>query len=33
MTMTLIREVLLWCVCLNYAALLIWSGAFIFARS
>jgi uncharacterized protein DUF6868 len=27
-----IKHVLLWCVVLNYAILLIWSGAFIFAH-
>lgn len=32
MTTSLMKEVLLWCVVLNYAVLLIWSGTFIFAR-
>jgi hypothetical protein len=28
-----IRHFLLWCVGLNYAILLIWSGAFVFAHN
>ncbi|SFR95088.1 hypothetical protein SAMN05216570_1121 [Dyella sp. OK004] len=32
MTTSLMKDVLLWCVVLNYAVLLIWSGVFIFAR-
>lgn len=32
MTMTGIKEVLLWCVGLNYAILLIWAGVFICAH-
>lgn len=27
-----IKDFLLWCVVLNYAALIIWAGAFIFAH-
>ncbi len=33
MTTTLIKEVLLWYVCLNYAVLLLWAGTFVFARN
>jgi len=33
MTMTAIREALLWCVLINYALLLIWAGMFIFAHN
>lgn len=29
MTTNLMKDVLLWCVVLNYAILLIWSGTFI----
>ena len=32
MTTNDIKHVLLWCVGLNYAILLIWSGVFIFAH-
>lgn len=32
MTTTLIKDVLLWCVVLNYVVLLSWAGVFIFAR-
>ena len=32
MTINVIKDILLWCVGLNYAVLFIWSGAFIFAR-
>ncbi|GAA0708380.1 hypothetical protein ISN75_10775 [Dyella marensis] len=32
MTTTLIRQVLIWSTCLNYAVLLAWAGGFIFAR-
>lgn len=32
MTVTGIKEVLLWCVVLNYAILLIWVGVLIFAH-
>lgn len=32
MTTALMKDVLLWCVGLNYAVLLVWSGTFIFAR-
>ena len=32
MTTNEAKEVLLWCVCLNYAVLLIWFGVFVFAH-
>ena len=32
MTMIETKDVLLWCAGLNYAVLLLWSGAFIFAH-
>jgi len=32
MTIALIKEVLLWCVLINYALLLIWAGIFIWAH-
>ncbi|MFC4762887.1 DUF6868 family protein [Dyella koreensis] len=32
MTTTLIKDVLIWCVVLNYIILLAWAGVFIFAR-
>ena len=32
MTMNEIKNVLLWCVGLNYAVLFIWFGAFLFAH-
>lgn len=32
MTVTEIKDVLLWCVGLNYAVLFIWAGVFIFAH-
>ena len=32
MTTNEIRQVLLWCTVLNYAILLIWAGAFVFAH-
>jgi hypothetical protein len=27
-----IKDFLLWCVCLNYALLLVWAGVFVFAH-
>lgn len=27
-----LKDFLLWCLCLNYALLLVWAGAFIFAH-
>jgi hypothetical protein len=27
-----IKDFLLWCTCLNYALLLVWAGAFVFAH-
>jgi uncharacterized protein DUF6868 len=33
MTISLVKEMLLGCVIFNYAILLIWSGAFVFARN
>jgi len=32
MTMQLIKDVLLWCVGINYAVLFIWFGVFVFAH-
>jgi hypothetical protein len=32
MTMNEIKEILLWCVGLNYTVLLIWFGVFVFAH-
>lgn len=32
MTISEIKEALLWCTAINYALLLIWAGIFIFAR-
>ena len=32
MTMSEIKEVLLWCVGINYGILLVWFGAFIYAH-
>jgi hypothetical protein len=27
-----LKDFLLWCVCLNYALLLVWAGVFVFAH-
>jgi len=32
MTINVIKNVLLWCVCLNYAILIIWFGVLLFAH-
>lgn len=32
MSVTEIKDVLLWCTGLNYAVLLLWSGVFVFAH-
>ena len=32
MSPTEIKDVLLWCACLNYAVLLLWFGVYVFAR-